>query len=176
MEEESALQNFDVVFFFFFGAAPGVRHRFNQHSGKSVQLRLENQFGAICKLIFISSGGLYESLQHCFWIVTQKSYMIHKKWILAEQKWWSQLEKAPHCCELWDDMCISEFTQITFVIEFTKSIHLTVLINLTWGCMPQLELYLCSGNEISEYFPHPQQFTADLHCYYSKHSCQSAQF
>lgn len=79
MEEESALQNFDVVFFFFFGAAPGVRHRFNQHSGKSVQLRLENQFGAICKLIFISSGGLYESLQHCFWIVTQKSYMIHKK-------------------------------------------------------------------------------------------------
>lgn len=38
--------------------------------------------------------------------------------------------------------------------------------------MPQLELYLRSGNEISEYFPHPQQFTADLHCYYSKPQTQ----
>lgn len=159
-------------FFFFFGAAPGVRHRFNQHSGKSVQLRLENQFGAICKLIFISSGGLYESLQHCFWIKSPKSHT----WFIKNKSWLNKSDevscKRLHIVVSYEVTCVS----VSLHTSHTKSIHLTVLINLTWGCMPQLELYLCSGNEISEYFPHPQQFTADLHCYYSKPSCQSAQF
>lgn len=68
MEEESVLQNSDVFFELRLARGTGLINT------ALIQLRLENQFGAICKLIFISSGGLYESLQHCFWIKSPKSH------------------------------------------------------------------------------------------------------
>lgn len=92
--------------------------------------------------------------------------MIHKRWILAEGNRWSTLERAPKC-DLCDDLCIREFIQNTFLMEVTKSIHLTGFINLTRGCRPQLELYLCFGSETWG-SPHPPQFTAKLYCYHSK--------
>lgn len=104
--------------------------------------------------------------------------MIHKRWILAEGNRWSMLERAPKC-DLCDDLFIREFIQNTFLMEVTKSIHLTGFINLTRGCRPQLELYLCFGSETQEYFAaaalivHSSPPRCTVITLNSKPSCQS---